>query len=472
MTNVDNKAGRATMIEYLESLLKAMRPAFSRQATFVWFVVVFVGFALRNDTFGVSSIVRALWLAPSCYPCLLHFFHSTAWHKDTLLQLWWQWIVREKAACRVEGRIVLVGDHTKTPKDGRRMPQVSTLYQDSETASKPTFFRGHQWACIGLLINAGRKFFATGLWAEIHTDSLQDTRATRIVTVAGRIAEAMGTPATLVLDAFFAVGPAFQAASQQRGLVHILTRAKKNVVAYMQPHRPKKARRGRPRKYGKKLTLMELFDTRSHKFQTANAELYHRIEKVRHLTLDLLWRPVGKKLRFFLIESSRGRIILMTSDFTLKPLIAIDLYCKRTTIETLFNTLKNILGAMHYHFWSRYLQPTSRRPSKKNILKPISSQPVKTQNTFAAIEKFLLIQLVVLGTFQLLARRFGPEIGTRSQCWLRTPCGNTPSAFVTRNTLSTIIQANLFSSGNNWITHLILKKQIAGYSAGHSRRVA
>jgi hypothetical protein len=472
MTNVDNKAGRATMIKYLESLLKAMRPAFSRQATFVWFVVVFVGFALRNDTFGVSSIVRALWLAPSCYPCLLHFFHSTAWQKDTLLQCWWQWLVREKAAYLVGERIVLVGDHTKTPKDGRRMPQVSTLYQDSETASKPTFFRGHHWACIGLLVAAGRKFFATGLWAEIHHDSLQDSRTTRIVKVAGRIAEAMGAPAILVLDAFFAVGPVFQIAAQQSGLVHILTRAKKNIVAYEQPHRPRKPRRGRPRKYGKKLTLMELFDTRSGRFKTADTVVYHRPEKVCYLTLDLLWRPLGKKLRFFLIESSRGRIILMTSDFTLKPLIALDLYCRRTTIECLFNSLKNILGGMRYHFWSRYLKPTSRRPIKMNAPKRVSSMPVKTRNTFAAIEKFLLIQLIVLGTFQLLSRRFGLKIAAKSRCWLRTPCGETPSEFVTRNALSNIIRANLFGFGKDWITQSILRKQKVGDNTGHSLRVA
>jgi len=31
------------MLKYLENFLHAMRPAFSRQAPFVWFVIVFVG---------------------------------------------------------------------------------------------------------------------------------------------------------------------------------------------------------------------------------------------------------------------------------------------------------------------------------------------------------------------------------------------------------------------------------------------
>ena len=52
------------MIEYLETLLRAMRPAFTRRATFVWFVVVFAGFVARHDTYGVTSIVRALALEP------------------------------------------------------------------------------------------------------------------------------------------------------------------------------------------------------------------------------------------------------------------------------------------------------------------------------------------------------------------------------------------------------------------------
>ena len=129
----------------------------------------------------------------------------------------------------------MVGDHTKTPKDGRRIPEVSTLHQNSETSSKPTYFRGHHWACIGLLINADRKFFATPLWTEIHRDSLQHSQSTRIVAIAGHIAKVMENQAYLILDAFFAVGPVFKVAAQQEGFLHILTRAKKNVVAYLLP---------------------------------------------------------------------------------------------------------------------------------------------------------------------------------------------------------------------------------------------
>lgn len=471
------------MIDYLERFLQSMRPAFSRQATFAWFVIVWVGFVVRSDTLGVSSIIRALYLAPAGYPALLHFFHSTAWSVEGLMAYWWQWLARENVAFRVGGRIVLLADHTKTPKDGRRMPAVTTLHQDSETASKPTFFRGHHWGCVSLLVGAGGKFFATPLWANIQQGlgkvapkpSLQLRLSTRIIHMAQQITQALGEEAYLVLDAFFAVGTVFRAAAQSSPgagqSIHILTRSKKNIVAY-QPPRPKKKRgRGRPRKYGKKLKLMTLFDRWPHKFKTAHTDVYQGREKVRYLTLDLLWRPTGGLLRFFLLETSRGRIILMTSDLQLEPLVALQLYGRRVTIETLFDTLKNVMGAMRYHFWSSYLRPVSRGPSKNKTQRRASSRPEKTQNTFDAIEKFVNLQLLTVGLLQLLARNFPLEIWRESRCWLRTVTSEIPSEFVTRTALATILQTNLFTFGKNWITQIIIRKQDPTENTGLFRKV-
>ena len=75
------------MLEELKGFLLFMRPAFSRRATYCWFVVVFVGFILRTDNFGVSSIVRTLLLPAESYTCLLHFFHSSAWNVETIMAI-------------------------------------------------------------------------------------------------------------------------------------------------------------------------------------------------------------------------------------------------------------------------------------------------------------------------------------------------------------------------------------------------
>jgi hypothetical protein len=205
--------------------------------------------------------------------------------------------------------------------------------------------------------------------------------------------------------------------------------------------------------------LAKLFDSRRHKFKTTPVQVYQQREKVRYLTLDLIWRPVKQQIRFFLVESSRGQIILMTSDLALTPAVAIELYCRRVTIETLFDRIKNILGGMGYHFWSKYLKAASRRPTRKGASRSTSSRPDKTRSTLAAIEKFFAIQLVVLGSLQLLARRFSSQVHRNARCWLRTPSGEIPSEFVTRTALSNLVRMNLLRIAKDSITQHIVKKQ-------------
>lgn len=447
------------MITYLEQLLKALRPAFSRKATFAWFVAAFAGLMVRNDNYGVSSIVRALWLAPVCYQSLLHFFHSTAWSAEALMIQWRKWLLNQNLAHLQDGRIILVGDHTKVVKDGRKMPEIETLHQDSETGSKPSYFRGHHWACISLLIRTKDKFFGAPLWAEIHRESLGEKRSTRIVSQAGVMVQSFERQAYLVLDAFFAAGPVFLASARYAGQLLILTRAKKNVVAYLDPVTKDDPGPGRPRQYGEKLKLMKLYESWADHFQTAEALVYGKMEEVRFLAVDLIWKPVKGKLRFILVESSHGRIILITSDRQMKMQTALDLYCHRVTVETLFDVLKNLLGGMAYRFWSKYLEPSSRRPTKNKKWKATSSRPDKTENTLMAIEKFVAVQLLVLGALQLLACLHGSEIHASARCWLRTPCGETPSVFVTRNAVTNIIRKNLITFGKDWITQIILGQQ-------------
>jgi hypothetical protein len=297
------------------------------------------------------------------------------------------------------------------------------------------------------------------MWAEIHRDSLGEKRTTRIVNRAGSIVQSLERKAYLVLDAFFAAGPFFLAAALYEEQLQILTRAKKNVVAYLAPVKKDKQGPGRPPMYGDKLKLMEMFDDSTDRFDTAEAVVYGKMEKVSYLILDLIWKPVKGKLRFILVESSHGRIILMTSDMHMQMIPALDLYCHRIAVETLFDSMKNLLGGMAYHFWSKYLEPSSRRPIKNKDRKAKSTRPDKTENTLSAIEKFVAVQMVVLGVLQLLACQFGKEIHASARCWLRTPCGEIPSVFVSKNALSNIIRANLMTFGKDWITRIILRKQ-------------
>lgn len=462
------------MYKYFLEFIKFMRPAFSRQATYDRFVVVLMGFILRNDYLGVTSIIRALFLSPKCYIPLLHFFHSSAWNVLTLMELWWKWLNAQNVGYRVDGRAVLIGDHTMTSKEGRKMPSVTTLHQNSETASKPSFFRGHYWGCIAMLIQKDNKYFAAPLQAAIHeglefssnSHKTQSPKTTLIVEMARQFVLKTALPVYLILDAYFSVGPVFIAASLVlNGIenpIHILTRAKKNIVAFLPPLPKPSSAKGPKNKYGQKLKLMELFNSSSYRLSSATVTLYGKQERIRYLALNLLWKPSKKMLRFILVDSHRGQIILMSSNLQLSPLSAIQLYSHRTPIETLFDVLKNNQGAMQYHFWSKYLSPSHRTPLKNKIQKLSSSSPYKTSLTFDAIEKFVNLHIIVTGILQLIAFFFSVEVKKHSFCWLRTP-SVVPSEFVTRSALIHVIKTNLYGFAYDLISLLIRKKQSAPF---------
>jgi hypothetical protein len=52
------------MFAHLEPILQDLRPCFSRQAAFEWFVIIIIGFLIRCDHTGLTSIVRWLFLPP------------------------------------------------------------------------------------------------------------------------------------------------------------------------------------------------------------------------------------------------------------------------------------------------------------------------------------------------------------------------------------------------------------------------
>ncbi|MEK5491221.1 hypothetical protein MKZ24_11055 [Paenibacillus sp. FSL R7-0297] len=84
------------MLKYMNNLLQPFRSCFSRQATFEWFVVIVVGFMLRSDHLGVTSVIRDLSLNGRCYETLIHFFRSSAWSTSSMRQRWIQ-VVRQYA---------------------------------------------------------------------------------------------------------------------------------------------------------------------------------------------------------------------------------------------------------------------------------------------------------------------------------------------------------------------------------------
>lgn len=362
----------------------------------------------------------------------------------------------------VAGRLVLLGDHTHTVKDGGRMPGVVSLRETSETQSKPSYFRGQCWGAIGVLVGTFSASFCLPLSLHLH-QGFQHVRETvpalklgeRLVQMAVDFAMTHDRPSWLVLDAFFATEPVFRQAQSlwsttlKQPFVHIITRAKKNYVAYGSPPLPEPGKRGRPRKFGDKRVLWEAFD-QDGLFQEAHLCLYGKQEVVRIMAATLLWRPLGQYLQFVWAVTSRGPILLMCSDLAAEPTLILELYCRRVRIEILFDTLKNVLGAFRFHFWSRYLPRHSRRPTTNRDLKSPKAEHLKqVQACWRAMEVFVFCACIAAGLLQLFSLKYSDGLWHRQVLYLRTRSRELPSENTVRQILAPMLAREFNRSCQN-----------------------
>ncbi len=84
-------------------------------------------------------------------------------------------VLRCQAVCSLyrEGNYhVLVGDGVKQSKEGRRMPGVKKLFQESENSAKPEYIHGHMFGGLGILAGSVRNWACIPLSIRLH-DCLQ-----------------------------------------------------------------------------------------------------------------------------------------------------------------------------------------------------------------------------------------------------------------------------------------------------------
>lgn len=245
-------------------------------------------------------------------------------------------------------------------------------------------------------------------------------------------------------------GAVFKLAQSVRSIKHrcelvtLIVRAKKNFVAYFQAEEPCENRGpGRPAKYGEKVKLIELFD-QSHFFSKQICSVYGHTEEVCLAALDLLWKPTGGLIRFVLAITSRGPIVLMCSDLSQNPIAALELYCARVRIETMFDMLKNLMGVFRYRFWSKRLPRHSRKPLKnRNLKKPTKGNIATVKRCLAAYERFVMTGAIALGLLQLTALRFEQSIWVRFTGFLRTRSRKVPSERTVKCVIESLLVEDL-----------------------------
>jgi hypothetical protein len=437
---------------------------FSRVRSFLWFLTAVAGLTVRTDLLGVSSIVRVLALKPLLYDRLLDHFHSTAVKADALVALWTRVVLRLfPAALRVNGRLVLVGDGIKAAKRGSKMPAVKLLHQQSDSNSKPEYIMGHSLQALSILIPAGDSVLAVPLAMRIHEGLIWSNRDKR--TLLDKMLALIGILDVgqlfyFVADAYYASGKIINGLLDQNQ--HLVTRMRANAVAYRPVVARGPRRRGRPKKYGKKIALKSLFSDKA-ALQTMPSPVYGEKDlTLQYRVCDLLWRPAGRIVRFVLvIHPTRGRCLLMCTDIQLSPAEIVRLYGLRFKIEHTFKQAVNHIGTLAYHFWMQKMKPLRRRNGNQHLHRETLDYRDLVKRKLNAYHLFIQAGLIAQGLLQYLAAAFPQIVWQSFGSWLRTiRPGIPPSELVVATALRQRLPEFLLNSPTtNLFTKFIRDRQ-------------
>ena len=462
----------------IEKILNDFRKQFSRAGAFKWFTVVVLGLMVRSDKLGITSVLRALSIAPKNYESILHFFRADSWSLPNVQACWYEVVRKHIPLFCYEGKAILVGDGTKQAKEGRYMPGVKKLAQESETQSKPDFIHGHMWGGVGVLVGKIRRFSCVPLSLKIH-DGLQSvakwdgsapvSHIVQMIRDGSLAAQGLQRHALFLLDRYFLSVPALKELSRQNASnqykMDIITKLKRSAIAYEPAHQRQPGQRGRTRKKGEKVKLSSLFNTEREHFKSQKLDLYGKKHDIRYYCIDLLWgQGLYQKLRFVLVEYDNVQSILVSTDLSLSPLAIIQLYSYRFRIETMFRSLKQDIGGFSYHFWTKAL-PKLNHFKKKSDPDPLSQvndhhDRHRIRQTIRATEMYALMASVAMGILQSLSIDFSNGVFKVPLRYQRTPAKRMPSEANMIYCLRQRIFSLLTFHAHSEIPRLILSAQI------------
>src|ERR1700751_1303409 len=420
--------------------IQPLRPAFSYRATFMWFATIVVGMMVRPELRGVTSIVRALNLRPNLYDRLLQNLHSSAIKLDQLSALWAQLALRLfPQPVRINGRLILVGDGIKIPKRGKKMPAVKLLHQQSDCCTKPEYIMGHSLQAVCLLVGAALSVFAVPLAVRIHEGLVWSNRDQRTLLdkMLGLIHTLTITePFYFVADAFYAAGKIVNGLLKQGN--HLVSRVRSNAVAYLPAELPTAPRkRGRPKRYGKKIRLKSLLSHVKSMEELVSPVYGERGVKIRYRVCDLLWRPVGQLVRFVaVIHPTRGACLLLSTDLSLGAIDIIRIYGLRFKIEHMFRQAVRLIGSFAYHFWMMDMTPLRYRNGNQYLHRQSDRYREQIRRKIHAYHVFMQAGAIAQGLLQYLSVVFARLVWDSFCSWLRTlRPGIPPSEFVVGNVM-------------------------------------
>ena len=407
-------------IAWIDMVLK-LRTAFSREKSFLWFIVALMGLTTRSDNCGVASFIRAMGLRGKSYECMRQFFRSTSVDLSKLTRLWNDLVnsVLENNFVKFNGRKVYLIDGIKAPKEGSRMPGVKWIFQQSQNNSKPSYIFGHSCQALHALVSAGKSFISIPLIIRIH-EGLGNRRGSIVMRVLDLVLTLKIRDSYIVGDAYYWSGALSKKLKSQG--IDLISRVRSNAIAYLAVTTTTSGV-GRPKKYGSRVQLLNFF--KGGGFIQLAIELYGKKEIIKYKEKILISKHHQDSIKYVFTKLDGNNCIFASTDLSLSGPEIIQLYCHRFKIEYSFKEFVHDFGGFCYRFWSKKVEKSRKREIEKRDAK-----------VEAAYHLHMQMAVIAQGLANILAIKYSQRIWDSQSYWIRTIRPNViPSAAVVRVTL-------------------------------------
>jgi hypothetical protein len=262
----------------------------------------------------------------------------------------WSWLSVWRALLGVlEGLFAppvwhVVIDDTVVERISAGAPGSLIHHNHSAKPNRPRFLRGQGWLCLAAVVERGWRVGAVPLMLRLvrRGTNRGKLRSARFLLrlLGGRLGRVR-----LLLDAWFMRARLIEAALADGHTV--IGRVRRDLALYAVPRPPPRRRRGRPRKYGPRMTRERIEALPVHRSARV---LYGRFEVVRYRTCRVAARFLkGRVVRAVWVRLERPdrpseERLLLCTDPDLPATEVVTSYAERWSVEPLFAAMKHGWG--------------------------------------------------------------------------------------------------------------------------------